>query len=48
MKKGNTLRNLAMLTQKSDLQRCKEDSVSYGQIWIVETVFSCIKRMFGE
>ena len=48
MKKGNTRRNLALLAQKSDLQRCKEDSVSYGQIWIVETVFSCLKRMFGE
>ena len=23
-------------------------SVSYGQRWIVETVFSCIKRTFGE
>ncbi|MER5174198.1 MAG: IS5/IS1182 family transposase, partial [Candidatus Nitrosocosmicus sp.] len=22
--------------------------VSYGQRWIVETVFSAIKRMFGE
>ncbi len=46
-KKGNTLRNLAVLAQKSDLQGWK-DSVSYGQRWIVETVFSCIKRMFGE
>ncbi len=47
-KKGNILRNLAVLAQKSDLQGWKEDSVSYGQRWIVETVFSCIKRMFGE
>jgi hypothetical protein len=46
-KKGNTLRNLAVLAQKSDLQGWK-DSVSYGQRWIVETVFSCLKRMFGE
>ena len=23
-------------------------SVSYGQRWIVETVFSCLKRTFGE
>jgi hypothetical protein len=23
-------------------------SVDYGQRWIVETAFSCIKRMFGE
>jgi hypothetical protein len=46
-KKGNFLRNLSVLTQRNDLQRWK-DSVSYGQRWIVETVFSVIKRMFGE
>ena len=26
----------------------KDNSVRYGQRWIFETVFSCIKRMFGE
>jgi DDE family transposase len=46
-KKGNFLRNLSVLAQRNDLQRWK-DSVSYGQRWIVETVFSTIKRMFGE
>ena len=46
-KKGNFLRNLSVISQKKDLQRWK-DSVSYGQRWIVETVFSCIKRRFGE
>ena len=46
-KKGNTLRNLSVISQKKDLQRWK-DSVSYGQRWIAETVFSCIKRRFGE
>ena len=46
-KKGNFLRNLSVLAQKNDLQKWK-DSVSYGQRWIVETVFSSIKRMFGE
>ena len=46
-KKGNTIRNLAVLAQKIDLQKWK-DSVSYGQRWIVETVFSCLKRRFGE
>jgi hypothetical protein len=25
-----------------------ESCVNYGQRWIVETVFSCIKRIFGE
>ena len=25
-----------------------EDGVSYGQRWIIETVFSCLKRRFGE
>jgi len=47
LKKGNMLRNLSVLAQRKDLQRWK-DSVRYGQRWIVETVFSCIKRMFGE
>ncbi len=45
--KGNILRNLSVISQKKDLQKWK-DSVSYGQRWIVETVFSSIKRMFGE
>ena len=46
-KKGHILRNLSVLAQRNDLQKWK-DSVSYGQRWIAETVFSCIKRMFGE
>ena len=46
-KKGNILRNLSVISQKKDLQKWK-DSVSYGKRWIVETVFSCIKRTFGE
>ena len=33
--------------QKNNIQQWKV-SVDYGQRWIVETVFSCIKRMFGE
>jgi hypothetical protein len=49
-KKGNILRNLSVISQKNDLQKWKEDSiVSYGQRWIVETIFSSIKRLFdGE
>jgi hypothetical protein len=46
-KKGNILRNLSVVAQRNDLQKWK-DSVSYGNRWIVETIFSCIKRMFGE
>ena len=46
-KKGNILRNLSVLEQKKDLQKWK-DSVSYGQRWTVEAVFSCLKRRFGE
>jgi hypothetical protein len=46
-KKGNILRNLSVLAQKNDLQGWK-DSVSYGNRWIVETVFSSLKRTFGE
>jgi hypothetical protein len=33
--------------QKNNLQKWK-DSAIYGNKWIVETIFSCIKRMFGE
>jgi hypothetical protein len=47
LKKGHILRNLSVISQKNDLQKWK-DSESYGQRWIVETVFSCIKRKFGE
>jgi len=47
-KKGNILRNLSVLAQKNDLQKWKDSIVSYGQRWIVESVFSCLKRMFGE
>lgn len=46
-KKGNILRNMSVLSQRNDLQKWK-DGVSYGKRWIVETVFSSIKRMFGE
>jgi hypothetical protein len=48
-KKGHILRNLSAISQKKYLQKWKEDSiVSYGQRWIVETVFSSIKITFGE
>jgi hypothetical protein len=46
-KKGNFLRNLPVLAQRNGLQKWK-DSVSYGQQWMLETVFSYIKRTFGE
>jgi hypothetical protein len=46
-KKGNILRNLSVISQKNDLQKWK-DSVRYGQRWIVEAVFSNMKRTFGE
>jgi len=40
-------RNMSVLRQQTNLKRWKR-SVSYGKRWMVETVFSCIKRMFGE
>jgi hypothetical protein len=46
LKKGHILRNLSIISQKNDLQKWK-DSESYGKRWIVETVFSSLKRMFG-
>ena len=39
-------RNMSVLRQQTNLKRW-ERSVSYGKRWMVETVFSCIKRMFG-
>ena len=46
-KTNHHLRNKTVKMQKNNLQEWK-DSVRYGQRWIVETVFSCIKRMFGR
>ena len=46
-KTNHYLRNKAVKMQKKKLQQWK-DSVSYGQRWMAETIFSCIKRMFGE
>ena len=47
-KKGTFLETcLSLLAQRNDLQRWK-DGVSYGQRWIVETVFSCLKRRFDR
>ena len=47
LKTNHILRNLSVISQKNNLQKWK-DSVSYGKRWIVETVFSSIKRTFGE
>lgn len=46
-KTAHLFRNLSVIAQRNNLQQWK-DSVSYGQRWMVETVFSSIKRMFGE
>ena len=46
-KTNHFLRNMSVIFQNNNLQGWK-DSVSYGQRWIVETVFSCLKRTFGE
>ena len=40
-------RKVAVLRQLTDLKKWK-NSVSYGYRWIAETVFSSMKRMFGE
>ena len=40
-------RKMAVLQQLSDLDKWKH-SVSYGHRWAAETVFSSMKRMFGE
>ena len=46
-KTNHYLRNKTVKMQKDDIDKWK-DSVCYGQRWIVESVFSCIKRMFGR
>jgi IS5 family transposase len=46
-KTNHYLRNNTVKMQKDDINKWK-DSVNYEQRWIVETIFSCIKRMFGE
>ena len=46
-KTNHYLRNKQVKIQKTNYENWS-DSVSYGQRWIVESVFSCIKRMFGE
>jgi Transposase DDE domain len=45
--KNNRLRNREAKFQTRDIIKWKKKR-RYGQIWIVETVFSAIKRMFGE
>jgi hypothetical protein len=40
-------RNMSVVRQQTDSTRWKH-SVSYGHRWMAETVFSCMKRMFGE
>ena len=48
VKTGNCqARNRSVMRQQTNLKRWKH-SVSYGQRWIAETVFSSIKRTFGE
>lgn len=46
-KTSHHFRNLSVIAQRNDIQKWK-DSVSYGHRWMVETVFSSMKRMFGE
>ena len=46
-KTGHLFRNLSVIAQRNNYEQWK-DSVSYGQRWIAETVFSSLKRMFGE
>ncbi|MGD9535009.1 MAG: IS5 family transposase [Candidatus Nitrosocosmicus sp.] len=46
-KTAHIFRNLSVIIQRNDFKQWK-DSVSYGQRWIIETVFSSLKRMFGE
>ena len=45
---GHILRNLFVLAQRNDLQKCKDGVMDKGWLF-VETIFSAIKRIFdGE
>ena len=46
-KTNHYIRNKTVKMQKNNLQEWK-GSVRYGQRWIAESVFSFIKRLFGE
>ena len=45
--KNNSLRNREVYSQWEDLLKWKKKCI-YGKRWMAETVFSSIKRMFGE
>ena len=45
-KTNHYIRNI-VVQQKTNIQQWKY-SVDYGQRWIIESVFSSMKRMFGE
>ncbi len=45
--KNNSLRNGEVYSQLKDLLKWKKRRI-YGKRWMAETVFSSIKRMFGE
>lgn len=45
--KNNKIRNYEVRSQTRDLLKWKKKT-KYGQRWIAETAFSCIKRTFGE
>jgi hypothetical protein len=45
--RGCHSRKMAVIEQLADYRKWSA-SVSYGKRWIVESVFSAIKRMFGE
>jgi len=48
-KTANLFRNLSVIAQRrNNYEQWKDSMVSYGQRWIVESVFSVLKRMFGE
>jgi hypothetical protein len=48
MEKGNILRNLSVISQKKEFAKVEIWRELWKQGIVVETVFSCIKRMFGR
>ena len=48
LKKGHILRNLSLFIQIIRFEKWIDSIVRYKQRWIVESVFSCIKRIFDR
>ena len=47
-KREHSKKPISYISEEKGFASLERQSVSYGNRWIVETVFSCLKRTFGE